>query len=103
MVQSTLDFTTHSPVNAERITGQNRRLYDWLANGNSIHCFSPAKRELRIGYLNSRASDLINKHNIPVQKKWVQVEDVDGMTVTVVEYSITITPKCDKRNNHGIE
>lgn len=82
------DFTTASPVNIERLKGQNKRLYDYLAAGNTIHCFHPARIELRIGYLNSRASDLINLHHIPVKKRWINVFDEAGEKVAVVEYSL---------------
>ena len=86
--QLAMDFSSNSPINKERMGGQNRRLYEYLAAGNSIHCFSPAMYQLHIGYLNSRASDLINKHGINLKKKRIQVPDVDGNPVTVVEYSL---------------
>lgn len=84
-----MDFTTASPINKDKLKGQNKRLFDWLAEGNSIHCFSDAMKELRIGYLNSRASDLINKHGVQINKKFIKVPDVDGNLTTVVEYSLT--------------
>lgn len=86
--QLTISFETASPINVERLGGQNKRLFEWLSAGNSIHVFHPAKKELRIGYINSRASDLINKHNVPVNKRRIQVQDVSGELVTVVEYSM---------------
>ena len=88
MQQLEIDFVTSAPINIDRLTGQNRRLYDYLLAGKSIHCFHPAMRELRIGYLNSRASDLINKHDVPVQKRRIKVADVDGSLVDVIEYSL---------------
>jgi hypothetical protein len=88
MMQLSLSFDTASPINIDRLKGQNLRLYNWLQAGNSIHVFHPAKKELRIGYLNSRASDLINKNNVPVNKRRIQVPDISGELVTVVEYSL---------------
>lgn len=87
-MQLTLEFTSPSPINTERLTGQNLRLFEYLKTGESIHVFHPAKRELKIGYLNSRASDLINIYHVPVSKERIQVVDTDGELVSVVEYSI---------------
>lgn len=84
--QMIMDFETPSPINVDRLSGQNRRLYDYLKAGNRIHCFSEARRLLRIGYLNSRVSDLINVHKIPVQKTRIKVRDVYGEETTVMEY-----------------
>lgn len=89
-MQTAIDFTSPSPINADRLGGQNKRLYDYLKSGNAIHCMSDAMRTLRIGYLNSRVSDLINKHNIPISKKHITVQDDFGENVSVVEYSITL-------------
>ena len=83
-----LTFTTSSPINVERLTGQNRRLYDWLKTGNPITCMSSEMQSLRIGYLNSRISDLVNKYHVPIEKKYIQVKDIFGNLVTVVEYKI---------------
>lgn len=86
--QLAIDYTSGSRINNVRLTGQNKRLYDWLLAGNTINCFSSAMKKLRIGYLNSRASDLINKHGININKRRIQVTDVDGNMVTVTEYSL---------------
>jgi len=88
MQQLTIDFTSPSPINTERLTGQNLRLFEYLKTGNRIHVFHPAKRELKIGYLNSRASDLINKYHVPIHKEYIKAIDTDGEMVSVVEYRI---------------
>ncbi len=85
--QLAIDFETRSPINVERIKGQNKRLYDFLMTGASIHCFHPARQQLRIGYLNSRISDLVEE-NVPIEKRRIKVPDVNGDMVSVVEYSI---------------
>lgn len=89
MQQLEITFESNSIINAERLGGQNKRLFEYLANGNSIHVFHPAKRELKIGFLNSRASDLINKHGVNISKRYIQVKDTDGNYCTVVEYSLS--------------
>lgn len=86
--QTTLDFTSPSPINKIRLSGQNQRLFEYLEKGNKIHCFSEAKKELRIGFLNSRISDLSNKHNITIYKRGKKVVDFFGELVDVVEYSM---------------
>lgn len=87
-MQTLIDFTTSSPINVERIKGQNRRLYDYLVAGGKIHCFHRAMKELKIGYLNSRASDLINKCQVAIKKQRIKVRDTEGNEVDVIEYSM---------------
>lgn len=81
---------TRSPINTSRMTKQNRRLLDYLMTGQPINVFSQAKRDLRIGYLNSRISDL-KKANVPISKKRVWEKDVNGDLVQVVEYRVDST------------
>jgi len=83
-----LSLFTASPINAERLKGQSRRLLDYLLAGNKIHVFHPAMKILRIGYLNSRCSDLYHKNNIPICRKRIMAADMDGNLVSVVEYSL---------------
>ena len=87
-MQTVLEFPSPSPMNTEKLTKQNKRLYDYLCTGESIHCLSEARKVLKIGYLNSRISDLINKHSIPIDKKRISVVDTDGVLTTVVEYKL---------------
>ena len=87
-MQATIDFSTSSPENIERLNGQNRRLYDYLKGGGKIHCFHHSVRDLRIGYLNSRISDLVNKCNVAIRKRRIRVKDIEGNAVVVVEYSL---------------
>ncbi len=87
-MQPELNFTTQAPINVKRLSGQNKRLYDYLQSGKSINCFSKAMWQLHIGYLNSRISDLINVHGVPIRKKRIQVLDFEGKLTTVTEYSI---------------
>lgn len=86
--QLKIDFSTGSKFNKEKLSGQNRRLYDWLASGKSIHCMSEAMKVLKIGYLNSRCSDLVNKHGININKKPVFIPDSEGNLTRVIEYSL---------------
>lgn len=91
MQQLELTFQTSSPINTDRLSGQNKRLYDYLAAGNTIHCFHPAIKELRIGYLNSRASDLrkvLIEQGKDIFKRYIKVKDANGEEVTVREYSV---------------
>lgn len=72
-------------MNTSRLKSQNTRLKNYLNSGKKIHCFSPARRKLEIGYLNSRIADLV-KENYPIGKERIQVKDVHGRNVTVVRY-----------------
>ena len=89
-MQTTLTFETQSPINIERLSKQNRRLYDYLASGKKINCLSNEVKTLRIGYLNSRISDLRNVYEVPIQDRFIELRDVDGGKVHVKEYWINI-------------
>lgn len=86
--QIPISFPSDSPINIEKLGGQNKRLYDWLAAGNNIHVFHIAKRNLQIGYLNSRISDL-NKAGVTIYKRMITVPDMDGNPTDVKEYSLS--------------
>lgn len=85
--QLALDFTSTSQLNKDRLKGQNQRLYEWLLKGNSIHVFHPAKLEMRIGFLNSRISDLV-KAGLTIHKRIIHAADLYGNLVAVKEYSM---------------
>lgn len=85
--QALIEFPTGSPINIEKLGGQNKRLYDWLMAGNKINCMGPERKALKIGYLNSRVSDLINKHHIPVKSEFIEVE-YEGEKTLVKQYWI---------------
>lgn len=88
-MQAQIKFPTDAPINQKKLGGQNLRLFEWLKAGNTINVFHPAKRELKIGYLNSRCSDLINKHGITLYSRFITVKDMDGNEVDVKEYSLS--------------
>lgn len=91
MQQLELTFQTTSPINIDRLSGQNKRLYDYLAAGNTIHCFHPAMKELGIGYLNSRASDLRKKlksQGSDLFRREIVTDDAWGKATRVKEYSL---------------
>jgi hypothetical protein len=85
--QTSIAFPTHSPVNIEKLSGQNKRLFDYLNAGNKIHCLDKARIVLKIGYLNSRISDL-KKAGVAIKKEWVKIDDSEGYECSVVMYSI---------------
>lgn len=79
-------LATEAPINAIRLGGQNFRLIIYLLEGKHIHTFHEDKRFLRIGFLNSRVSDLINVHKIAIEKKRIKAPDLDGAMVDCIEY-----------------
>lgn len=88
--QLSISFQTSSPINELKLSGQNKRLYDYLIAGNKINCMAPEMNLLRIGYLNSRTSDLKNKFHLPVKSRFIEVENL-GEKTTVKEYWIELT------------
>lgn len=89
MEQTSFNFPTTSLINIEKLSRQNKRLYEWLIKGNRINCMSPAMQILNIGYLNSRISDLRNKFKIPVKDEFIQVE-FNGEKTTVKSYWVEL-------------
>jgi len=68
-----IDFSTASSINKEKLGEQNRKLFEYLEQGNSIHCLDRSMIGLQIGYLNSRISDLVNKHGVVIHKRMINV------------------------------
>lgn len=83
MNQPEIQFPTESPINTSKLGGQNLRLFQYLSSGKTIHCMHEAMKELGIGYLNSRCSDL-KKHGVEIFKRYISVNDT-----VVKEYSLT--------------
>lgn len=86
-IQVVIQFPTASPINQEKLRKQTQRLYDYLAAGNTIHLFHPAKKELKVGFLNSRIPE-IKKAGYTVYKRRITVLDSEGEPTSVVEYSL---------------
>ena len=83
---------TSSPINTERLKGQNLRLFKYLESGATIHCLHPAIKQLRIGYLNSRASDLtkfLRSQGKELYRRGIKAPDADGVLTDVKEYSLS--------------
>lgn len=80
-LQLNIDFTSGSKLNTLKLSGQNRRLFDWLSSGNTITMLEAGK--IGIGYLNSRISDLRNKVGVVIYDRMV-----DRCGTKVKEYSM---------------
>ena len=74
ITQLSISFESGSPINREKLGGQNRRLFEYLETGRTINIYSPAMKELGIGYLNSRCSDLRNKHGVIIFDRMITVD-----------------------------
>lgn len=80
-MQTVSELNTQSPINAISIDKQNEKLIKYLENGHTIHFIKA--RELGIGFLNSRISDLIKLDHV-IYKQWVKINGC-----TCKEYSLT--------------
>ena len=85
-MQSAIDFTTASPINVEKLSKQNKIVYDYLAAGNTITLFQAVK--MGVLHLHSRISDLTNVHGITIYRRFITVPDMTGEHVQVKEYSL---------------
>jgi hypothetical protein len=80
--QIAIDFTTQSPINQLKLTGQNKLVYEILSSGKTLTTFQA--QEYGITALNSRVSDLRNKCKIEVHGKMITTNGGSK----VMEYSI---------------
>ena len=69
IIQTELDFTSAAPINTEKLTGQNRLVYDILRSGKTLNCYQA--QDYGITALNSRISDLRNKVGIKVYDRFI--------------------------------
>lgn len=67
--QLTIDFTTQSPINKEKLTGQNKLVFETLITGRTLTTFEA--QEMGITALNSRVSDLRNKAGINIYDRFI--------------------------------
>lgn len=71
---------TGSTINIDSLSGQNRRLIEYLLTGSHIHMLHEAKVMMGIGYLNSRIADLrrfLQYSNYVIESKMIKVGEVD--------------------------
>lgn len=85
--QIQIDFTTSAPINIEKLSGQNRDVYNYLRSGNILTRYE-AEKLFRVGNLHSRISDLKNKFKIEIKSEMIQVKDFFGRETSVKKYWI---------------
>lgn len=78
-----IEFVTSAPINQAKLSGQNRLVFDVLSSGKTLTCFQA--QELNITALNSRISDLRNKHQIIIYDRMIKTSGGSH----VKEYSLT--------------
>ncbi len=76
-------FKTGSPLNSEKLTGQNKLVYDTLLTGCTLNTI--IAQGMGITALNSRISDLRNKAGIQIFDRFITT--AGGSKVK--EYSLT--------------
>jgi hypothetical protein len=80
-----IPFPTDSPINSKQLGGQNKKVYDHLMSGKTINCIEA--QNMGITALNSRISDLRNKHDIEIMDRFVNIGT--GKSI-VKQYWITL-------------
>ncbi len=84
MEQTELLFPSDSPINTEKLGGQNKKVFEHLNEGKTINCIEA--QSMFITALNSRISDLRNKFGIKIYDRFVSI----GIGKTKVkEYSLS--------------
>ncbi len=64
-----MNFESGSKVNKEKLTGQNKLVFDILESGKTINCYEA--QEYYITALNSRISDLRNRHGVIIYDRYI--------------------------------
>lgn len=85
MEQMQIDFTTASPINKDKLSGQNGKIY------NALQCGTVTVLKaigMGVYHLHSRISDLRNKHKIYIYDRTIVVKDIEGNVVVCKEYSL---------------
>lgn len=85
-MQTTLNFTSKSPINREKFSRQNRMIYDHLASGRTITTLQ-ADQLYGIRNLHSRIPEL-RKAGVVIYDRMIEVVDYIGLTVRCKEYSL---------------
>lgn len=70
---------TGSTINIDSLSGQNKRLIEYLLTGEHINMMHPMKVAMGIGYLNSRIADLrkfLQYSNFKIESKMIEINDV---------------------------
>ncbi len=68
-MQTQLNFTSPSPINIEKLTGQNKEVYDLLKTGKTINRIEAIGKGITA--LNSRISDLRNRVGITIFDRFI--------------------------------
>lgn len=86
-MQTTLNFTSKSPINRDKFSRQNKMIYDHLASGRTITTLQ-ADRLYGIRNLHSRIPEL-RKAGVVIYDRMVQAVDRSGGLVKCKEYSLS--------------
>lgn len=82
-MQQTIDFNTASKINKERLTRQNKLIFEHLENGHTINTVS-ARELFQVFNLHSRISDLRNVNGIVIYDQMIRIGEMNCK-----EYSLT--------------
>lgn len=88
MQQLEITFQTTSPINAEKLSKQNRQVYEHLAAGRTITLLI-AEHLYGIRHLHSRISDLRNISHLQIFGREITAVDRNQTLVKCKEYSLT--------------
>jgi hypothetical protein len=76
MPQLAIDFNTASKINTDKLSRQNRIIYEYLESGETITTVS-ARDRFRVFNLHSRISDLRNVSQIQIYDRMIRIGDMN--------------------------
>lgn len=85
-MQTTLDFTSKSPINREKFSRQNKMIFDHLSSGRTITTLQ-ADQLYGIRNLHSRIPEL-RKAGVVIYDRMIQAVDRSGGLTKCKEYSL---------------
>lgn len=86
--QLTLDFSTASKINTEKLTRQNRIVFEYLEKGNTINTVK-ARDKFNVFNLHSRISDLRNRSAIIIYDRMIKIGEMHCKEYSLKDFEST--------------
>jgi hypothetical protein len=86
MQQLCIDFETASKINREKLSSQNKIIFEYLEKGNNINTVI-ARNKFQVFNLHSRISDLRNKAGIIIYDRMISIGDMNCKEYSLKQFA----------------